>query len=72
MKSVTRRWMGPAPTHCDVCCKPISKTFIDGKTVYGPWANMCCECHNKIGVGLGTGKGQKYERDGEAWIKVTG
>lgn len=31
----------------------------DGKTKYGPWANMCEDCFTKHGTGLGTGKGQK-------------
>lgn len=67
-----KKWLGPVPTHCDVCCTQINDVFIDGRTVYGPWANMCCECHSQIGVGLGTGKGQKYERDNESWVKVAG
>ena len=32
----------------------------DGKTIRGPWANMCQECFDDWGVGLGTGKGQKF------------
>ena len=72
MNTVTKRWMGPAPTHCDLCCAPITKVFIDGRTVHGCWANMCEACHSQVGVGLGTGKGQKYDRDGESWIKVAG
>lgn len=32
---------------------------VDGKTVYGPWAHMCDECHRLYGFGLGTGKGQR-------------
>ena len=67
-----KKWLGPVPTRCDVCCTQIDDVFIDGRTIYGPWANMCCACHSKIGVGLGTGKGQKYERDNESWVKVTG
>ena len=67
-----KKWLGPAPTHCDVCCTQINNVFIDGRTVYGPWANMCCERHSKFGVGLGTGKGQKYERDNGSWVKVAG
>lgn len=51
-----KKWLGPAPSYCDICCKPISSTFIDGRTVYG----------------LDTGKGQKYERDNESWVKVAG
>ncbi len=67
-----KKWLGPVPTCCDVCCKQIDDVFIDGRTVYGPWANMCCECQSKIGVGLGTGNGQKYERNDDTWVKVTG
>ena len=32
---------------------------FDGKTVMGPWANMCAEAMNSVGIGLGTGKGQR-------------
>ena len=70
--TTVKKWLGPVPTHCDICCKQIDDVFIDGRTVYGPWANMCCECQSQIGVGLGTGKGQKYERDNESWVKVAG
>lgn len=37
--------------------------FVDGKTVHGPWANMCPRCHNEVGCGLGVGRGQCYQRD---------
>lgn len=45
---------------CDFCQKGVSK-WIDGKTVFGPWANMCLICHKSKGVGLGIGKGQLIE-----------
>jgi len=32
---------------------------VDGKTKMGPWANMCTGCFEQVGIGLGTGKGQK-------------
>lgn len=51
-----KKWLGPVPTHCDVCSTQINNVFIDGRTVYG----------------LDTGKGQKYERDNESWVKVAG
>lgn len=44
----------------------------DGKTIRGPWANMCEECFGTHGVGLGTGRGQRLvvgeapERDRQA------
>lgn len=33
--------------------------MYDAKTKQGPWANLCQECYDKWGVGLGTGLGQK-------------
>jgi hypothetical protein len=32
---------------------------FDGKTHSGPWANMCDDCFERNGVGLGLGKGQE-------------
>ena len=43
---------------CDICDKPAE---YDGKTILGPWAYMCEQHFSKLGVGLGTGKGQKLE-----------
>ncbi len=38
----------------------FSAARYDGKTTAGPWANMC-ERHFRVhGVGLGTGRGQKF------------
>ncbi len=66
-------WMGSPPTNCDLCEAPIFAIFVDGKTNQGPWANMCLECHPVYGCGLGTGKGQKYQKqpNGE-WLKIEG
>lgn len=48
---------------CDICryVKNVTKVtaHYDGKTTLGPWANMCDECFEEYGVGLGTGRGQK-------------
>ena len=41
---------------CDFCEKVAA---YDGATMMGPWANMCEECFELHGIGLGTGKGQK-------------
>lgn len=38
---------------------------VDGKTVHGPWAYMCQACFQKIGVGLGTGRGQQLVLKGK-------
>jgi hypothetical protein len=40
---------------CDFC---KSEAVIDGKTRFGPWANMCLDHFLAFGVGLGLGKGQ--------------
>jgi hypothetical protein len=65
-------WVGTPPTKCDICAKPIIAVFVDGKTVMGPWGNMCLKCHMGRGVGLGTGKGQRYELQGTEWVKTAG
>lgn len=56
-----KKWMGTRPVICDVCHRPLAVQFIDGRTILGPWALMCIHCHAKVGLGLGTGKGQKYD-----------
>jgi hypothetical protein len=61
------------PTACDVCEATIGEEFTDAKTTHGPWANLCPACFRKIGVGLGTGRGQRYRRqpDGQ-YVKIEG
>jgi hypothetical protein len=53
-------WMSEPPTTCQLCQKPLRGVFIDGATVYGPWAIMCRPCHVTQGRGSGTGRGQIY------------
>lgn len=54
------KWLSPVGS-CNICKQEItSETFVDGKTVFGPWALMCESCHKKAGIGLGTGLGQRY------------
>lgn len=45
--------------HRYVMDQPGVEARYDGKTKGGPWANMCQECFNKHGIGLGTGRGQR-------------
>lgn len=52
------------PKECDFCHQPLDNGWVDGRTRYGPWANMCPACHKTRGVGLGIGKGQRYDADG--------
>jgi hypothetical protein len=58
-------WAGKSPEKCDICHGDIKDHFVDGKTKMGPWANMCEKCHRQHGVGLGEGKGQKYDKTGK-------
>jgi hypothetical protein len=65
-------WVGPTPTKCDNCNRPITHQFVDGKTKYGPWGILCMTCHEVVGVGLGIGKGQMYLKEGDKFIKMLG
>lgn len=61
----TKRWLSEMPTQCDLCKTPLKgKSFVDGKTAFGPWGLMCTACHRDQGFGLGTGRGQQYNKDG--------
>lgn len=63
--SIKENWSGETPKQCDICHQTIHDSFVDGKTKFGPWASMCENCHEKHGVGLGVGKGQKYDKSGK-------
>jgi hypothetical protein len=67
--NLMKQWLSEIPKNCQLCDKPLGKYFIDGNTKQGwvvggktdkGWALMCEDCHKKNGVGLGIGKGQKY------------
>jgi hypothetical protein len=69
--------MGDVPAICQVSDRPIDDEFVDGATIYGPWACMHPDAHKVYGKGLGTGRGQKYRKvkvtDGSLrWLKVAG
>lgn len=65
-------WCGEGPKVCQICDRPITDSFVDGKTQWDCWAFMCRDCWEMHGEGLGTGLGQMYGRmeDGR-WKKVT-
>lgn len=42
---------------CNFCDK---EAHYDGKTKMGPWAYMCGKHFEFHGIGLGTGKGQRF------------
>ena len=56
-------WNGEMPDKCDMCKAIIEDTFIDGRTIHGPWAIMCPTCFKVFGTGLGIGKGQMYIKE---------
>lgn len=57
-------------TDCQICDKPITGEYVDGVVKYArSWANMCPACHAKDGIGLGTGKGQRYKLVGDLATK---
>ncbi len=47
--------------NCDICTTQgfTNTALYDGKTVYGPWANMCQAHFGSHGTGLGVGRGQR-------------
>lgn len=52
--------------HCDFCkrdVRDVGEEFVNGRTIYGPWAVMCADCYPKYGIGIGTGKGQVYNSE---------
>lgn len=62
---MTKKWLGDQ-TNCDICEENLNwcankQWFVDGKIKGGPWALMCPRCFEMYGVGLGLGKGQKYD-----------
>lgn len=53
-------WYGE--TTCNFCKREITEgQLYDANTVFGCWAVMCHNCYIKYGIGVGTGKGQRYE-----------
>jgi hypothetical protein len=50
---------------CDFCkqTKVIldTKFIVDGRTKMGPWASMCDAHFYRFGVGVGPGRGQKFD-----------
>jgi hypothetical protein len=67
---MNKRWIGPPPTHCDICHKPIMDTYYDAALKLKQrriWANLYPTCFEVGGGKLGPGSGQKY-----VWNPVEG
>lgn len=76
-----KRITGHPPDFCDLCGEHFMQgwpdeedTCYDGKTTSGPWAWMCRACFMLEGMGLGTGRGQKfvYNEEDNKWYKEEG
>jgi len=48
-------------TGCQVCNAEYIDFVYDARMRVGMWAYMCEDCFNEYGIGLGLGKGQKYD-----------
>ena len=66
------KWMGKPPTECDFCHDPITDHFVDARLKTGSWGCVCKSCHSNYGVGIGTGRGQTYERKDGEFVKTGG
>lgn len=69
------KWLGVAPTKCDLCGGKLSQVFVDGRTGDGRWGIMCPGCRLQHGPKkLGPGLGQKYRLNlgSKEWEKVDG
>jgi len=69
---MSKKWTGCTPEVCDICGIKITDIFYDGRTYYGPWANMCPTCFKENGVGLGTGSGQLWGKVNNEFVKIEG
>lgn len=62
MKNHTQVEVSKLPP-CDFCKQDPTVMYqearYDGKTVMGPWANMCQVHFEQYGIGLGLGRGQE-------------
>jgi hypothetical protein len=72
MNNSGKYWQGSINANDDFD-QPITDVFIDGVTSFGPWAIMNFTSFRRYGRGLGTGLGQKYEKQSDGrWLRVEG
>lgn len=62
-------WVGSKITNCDLCKAELTDTFYDAQVYRAGWAILCPKCFSEVGVGLGEGKGQKFEKK---WLLTEG
>lgn len=63
------KWLSDVPMTCQVCGEELKDQFVDGQTIWGPWAIQCVSCFNAMDVGYGIGKGQLYDLKTKELIK---
>ena len=67
-------WAGSNPTHCQINGTPLGDVMYDAMVPsFGQWGNIGEDAFKTHGCSLGTGRGQKYERQPDGrWLKVEG
>jgi hypothetical protein len=68
-------WMGEIPAQCQITKRKITSTFVDGRVpgMGGTWGFMHPEEFARYGGKLGSGLGQRYEKQPNGrWLKVEG
>jgi hypothetical protein len=68
---MTKQYIGRPPAKDD-WGSPITTAFIDGRTIWGPWAIFTPRHWALYGLAqpLGTGVGQRYNKNPDGrWIK---
>lgn len=65
-------WEGSEPDQCQTCQRDYEGVMYDARLpLHGSWANICRRCFVAFGCRLGTGWGQKYEKQPDgSWLKV--
>ena len=50
-------------SECQLCSEPTIEEGYDARTNTGRWGWLCRPCFERVGTGLGLGKGQHYRVD---------
>ena len=69
IKKKVKTWGGHVPAKDDFQ-NPITDEFVDGMTTLGSWAMMSPKSFKMYGTGIGAGRGQKYQKQGDDWVKI--
>lgn len=74
---MTQRYLSAEGRNTDDFGSPFTNKegehVYDARTAMGPWATMSEDSFEMYGLGLGTGRGQKYRRNAEGHlVKVEG